>query len=253
MSDLKTKYGFCKVSIAPLRAEKRDASEMVSQLLFGEPIEILDTENSWLKIQSLVDGYIGFLDPKQVISLSFKEVNRWLDNYQIEQNQLSQIQTPWGNQWISCGSYTSESEVFTIGNFQFNRLNSPPTNKISIIDRTNFFLNTPYLWGGKSTFGIDCSGFTQLVFQLDNIKLPRDAYQQEEMGSEVLFEDREPGDLAFFSNAQGKVIHVGFVLDQNQLIHASGLVRKDELKSDGIYSSINGMKTHNLHSIKRYK
>ena len=253
MNDLSTKYGFCKVSIAPIRAEKRDAAEMVTQLLFGEPIEILEIENSWLKIQSLIDGYIGFVDAKQILRLSFKEVNRWLSDFQVERSAFTQINTPWGVQWISCGSFSSEMEEFKIGNIEFQRLTESKSVSNSIIEQASIFLNTPYLWGGKSIFGIDCSGFTQLLFLLNDIKLPRDAYQQEEIGQSITFSEKEIGDLAFFSNESGKVIHVGLVGKKNEIVHASGCVRKDELKSDGIYSNLNGLKTHNLHSIRRYK
>ena len=253
MNDLSTKYGFCKVTTAPIRAEKRDASEMISQLLFGEPIEILEIENSWLKIQSLIDGYLGFVDAKQILKLSKKEVNIWLNEFKIESTAFTQIETPWGVQWISCGSFSSEMEDFKIGNNDFQRITESKSVSNSIIEQASIFLNTPYLWGGKSIFGIDCSGFTQLIYRLNDIKLPRDAYQQEEIGQPIHFDEKKMGDLAFFSNENGKVIHVGLVAGNNQIIHASGFVRKDVLKPDGIYSSLNGLKTHNLHSIKRYK
>jgi cell wall-associated NlpC family hydrolase len=253
MTDLSTKYGYCKVSVAPIRAEKRDAAEMVTQLLFGEPIEILEIENSWLKIQSLIDGYIGFVDSKQILKLSFKEVNKWLNDFQIETSAFTQINTPWGVQWISCGSFSSKMEDFKIGNNPFNRITLANNESNSIIEQASIFLNTPYLWGGKSIFGIDCSGYTQLIYRLNDVKLPRDAYQQEEIGQSIIFSEKEIGDLAFFSNESGKVIHVGLIGDKNEIFHASGCVRKDELKSDGIYSLLSGLKTHNLHSIRRYK
>jgi len=253
MNDLSTKYGFCKVTIAPIRSGKRDASEMISQLLFGEPIEILEVENSWLKIQSLIDGYIGFVDAKQILKLSFKEVNKWLNDFQIECSAFTQIETSWGTQLISCGSFTSENLIFNIGNNRFKRILPAHKTTLSWNDQASIFLNTPYLWGGKSIFGIDCSGYTQLIYRLNDIKIPRDAYQQEEIGESILFDDKKMGDLAFFSNENGKVVHVGFLAKNNHIFHASGYVQKDELKLDGIYSSLNGLKTHNLHSIKRYK
>jgi gamma-D-glutamyl-L-lysine dipeptidyl-peptidase len=113
------------------------------------------------------------------------------------------------------------------------------------------YLNTPYLWGGKSPFGIDCSGFTQQVFRFKGINIPRDAYQQEELGILIEFDDVQEGDVAFFSNDKGKITHVGIILNDKQIIHASSWVRIDQLKYDGIYTSDTSEKTHQLASIKR--
>jgi len=113
-------------------------------------------------------------------------------------------------------------------------------------------LNAPYLWGGKSFFGIDCSGFTQQVFRFLDKRLPRDAYQQAEEGMTVEFDETEVGDLAFFANASGKITHVGIILENMQIIHAHGAVRLDELTKEGIFSADKGGITHYLTVIKRY-
>jgi hypothetical protein len=248
-----SKYAFCKVSISPVRSEQRDASEMISQLLFGEPVEIIEFNLPWTKIQSLSDGYIGFVDHKQLISISEKELKKWLNELSRENIPTTIIDTPWGMQRISCGSFVSDEPSFQIGKSVFQRLEKYSPISTNIYDFSTRYLNTPYLWGGKSILGIDCSGFTQCVLGAFDIKLPRDAYQQQELGESVSYKDKKNGDLAFFSNENGKVIHVGLIGEKNEIIHASGCVRKDELKSDGIYSNLNGLKTHNLHSIRRYK
>ena len=119
-------------------------------------------------------------------------------------------------------------------------------------DRTaKEFLNAPYLWGGKSFFGVDCSGFTQLVYKVNNVKLPRDAYQQAEVGEALSFvEESQPGDLAFFENAEGRIIHVGIMLDDQKIIHASGKVRIDTLDSTGIFNQEMNKHTHKLRFVK---
>mgnify|MGYP003978580471 FL=1 len=123
--------------------------------------------------------------------------------------------------------------------------------KIKITENAMMYLNSPYLWGGRTPFGIDCSGFTQMVYRLQGIDLPRDAYQQAEVGTTLSFvEESEAGDLAFFDNAEGKVIHVGIILDNNHIIHASGKVRIDRIDQQGIFNKEEGKHTHKLRLIK---
>ncbi|MGZ4064345.1 MAG: C40 family peptidase, partial [Bacteroidia bacterium] len=121
------------------------------------------------------------------------------------------------------------------------------------ITQTAFvFINAPYLWGGRSIFGIDCSGFTQIVYRLNGFKLPRDAYQQAELGHPLSFvEEAQAGDLAFFDNEEGKIVHVGIILDNQEIIHASGQVRVDKFDHYGIFHSENKKYSHMLRVIKR--
>jgi hypothetical protein len=246
-----SKYAFCKVSVSPIRREKRDASEMISQLLFGEPVEIIEIDYPWIKIQSLIDGYEGYIDKKQVVSISPKELKKWIYEYEREICLFSDIQTPWGRQTICAGSFTSNEVHFNIGEFTFQRKHTFESLNQDIYSYANSFLNTPYLWGGKNILGIDCSGFSQIVFSVFGKKLPRDAYQQADIGFSVEFINKKSGDLAFFCNENGKIIHVGIVGPDNKIIHASGLVRIDDFKPDGIYIENTQSKTHNLYSIKR--
>jgi len=113
------------------------------------------------------------------------------------------------------------------------------------------FLNAPYLWGGRSIFGLDCSGLTQVYARLLGFSLPRDAYQQAELGETIAFENQHYGDLAFFTNHLGKITHVGVIINQNQIIHASGMVRQDLLTSEGIVNTNTQKLTHTLAHIKR--
>ncbi len=245
---------YCKVNISPVRAENRDASEMVTQLLFGEIVHVHETEGSWCKITVYSDNYEGWVDTKQLGFLTQKEARRWMDAMIPETKLTTQIQTPWGKQWISRGACipSENSGAFKIGNDSFFFFDEPKSKIFrSPAELAEEYLNTPYLWGGKSPFGIDCSGLTQMVFRFFDINLPRDAYQQAEHGMEIPFAEAEPNDLAFFTNDKGKVIHVGILLEGQKIIHASGQVRIDTLTSSGIVNEEKKVITHTLSGIRR--
>lgn len=246
-------HAFCKVSVAPMRAEQRDASEQVSQLLFGELVELLEVADNWIKVQSLHDGYEGWVDTKQLESLREKEVNRWFDGLNVTHSYKRVLEGPEGIITIWKGSFIPDeaSELFNIGKSEYrfvDKAEDEPKDKLAF---ALSFLNTPYLWGGKSVVGIDCSGLIQVVHRWDGFNLPRDAYQQEELGNTVLFEDREAGDLAYFVNAQGKIHHVGMLLSKDEIIHAHGYVRVDDFSEQGITRKLDKVLSHRLFSIKR--
>lgn len=239
--------------MAPVRKENNDRSEIVTQLMFGELLEVLEQAENWMQIQTFHDHYQGWIDSKQILFLSEKEARRWMDGISISTSLVREILTPWGKQHVLKGSYISigNQTGFSIGKAEF-RFNSTENEQFETQEGFALsYLNTPYLWGGKGPFGIDCSGFMQQVFRFSDIQLPRDAYQQEEMGQNVAFEDRQAGDLAFFSNSAGKVIHVGLLLNDLRIIHASGWVRIDEMDSNGIQNKELSKQTHQLFSIKR--
>ena len=125
------------------------------------------------------------------------------------------------------------------------------SQKKHLINNAMIFLNAPYLWGGRTPFGIDCSGFTQIIYRLQGINIPRDAYKQAEIGTTLSFiNESEEGDLAFFDNAEGKIIHVGIIMKKNYIIHASGKVRIDKIDQEGIFNIEKKKHTHKLRIIK---
>jgi hypothetical protein len=243
---------YCNVSISPVRASSADQSEIVTQLLFGEIVEIQETNEPWAKITVLSDGYEGYIDHKQVTPLSEKEVKRWSEGLSYMTDRQRLLRTPWGDQWIFRGSSVPERlNKFVIGNdiFQFRDLGA--MGLASVIDYAEEYMNTPYLWGGKSPFGIDCSAIVQVIYRFFGYNLPRDASEQVEHGTEVNFEDIKAGDLAYFENSKKKITHVGILDDHQNIIHASGCVRKDKLTKEGIIHAETGILTHTLFVIKR--
>lgn len=247
---------YCMVSIAPIRSDKKDASEQVSQLVFGEPVTIISVESPWCKILTLFDNYEGYVDEKHLRFLTNKELKRWLDGIHFSPDFSTTIHTPWGKQQLPIGSFVpwGNPVSFSIGNDQFEREALSSHNKFdSPVEAALSLINVPYQWGGKSSCGIDCSGLIQLIFRFFDINLPRDAYQQAEFGSTIAFEDRKRGDVAFFANIAGKITHVGILESKESIIHASGRVRIDHFNEKGILNCDNDALTHQLTYIKRMK
>lgn len=245
----------CLVSWVPLRKVPNSASEMVSCLLFGETCTVVSQEGEWLSVICDHDQYPGFIPEKYLADESsiLPENHVKLLNYGpvIARPVLSEEESEnlSGPLILSPGSWVSSSGVLDIqGNeFYFHATSTLFDSRKFLIQ----FINTPYLWGGRSIFGIDCSGLTQLYAAAQGISIPRDAYQQIEMGQPVDFLEKQEGDLAFFQNKSGKITHVGIVLNGGQIIHASNQVRVDQLSKIGITHSNTQELTHELVEIRR--
>ncbi|WP_407402009.1 NlpC/P60 family protein [Chryseobacterium sp.] len=232
--------GVCIVTVAPVRAENSDKAEIVTEILFGESADILEVIKNWTKIKMHYDGYEGWMDTKQIKQVT----DEYLANRKVTviTEDFSSVMTNDGKTLLSMGS---EVEYPAVASRRSHDLRE------SIVLAAKEFLNVPYLWGGKSFFAVDCSGFTQLVYKIHDIKIPRDTYQQAEEGEALSFvEESRPGDLAFFENSDGKIIHVGIMLDNQKIIHASGKVRIDTLDSTGIFNKELNKHTHKLRVIK---
>lgn len=250
-------YGICNLAIIPLRNEPNDRSEQVSQVLFGEHFQILEQQKQWYKIRLNFDQYEGWVDSKQCQVISENDNQELTSNVQILNNDLVEYISNDSNLLIPIplGASLSFLELDNINrfNYQFEGLKVTGVKPKEELLKTAFmYLNAPYLWGGKTPFGIDCSGFTQMVYKLNGYSILRDASQQAMQGEALSFiEESEPGDLAFFDNEEGKIIHVGIIMNDNYIIHASGKVRIDRLDHLGIYNSEINRHTHKLRVIKK--
>jgi cell wall-associated NlpC family hydrolase len=254
-------YGICHLSIVPCRAEPSDKSEMVTQLLFGENFKIIEQQNNWIKIINSYDNYTSWIDSKQALAIE-EETYSMLNKppqfisaeiagiaIQEKTNEARAIVLGSSLPFYNYGEFLLDTEKYS---FEGQAIDPNEEGSFENIPETSFlYLNTPYLWGGRTPFGIDCSGFTQMVYKLNGIFIPRDAYQQAEIGETLSFiEEATPGDLAFFDNEEGRITHVGIVLANQHIIHASGKVRIDKFDHQGIFNNEIGIYTHNLRLIK---
>lgn len=232
--------GICIVTVAPVRAESSDKAEIVTEILFGESADILEVNKNWTKIKMHYDGYEGWMDTKQIKTVTDEELAK--RKVTVITEDFSSVLMNDGKILLSMGSEVEFPAVAS-------RRSHDVRESVALTARE--FLNVPYLWGGKSFFAVDCSGFTQLVYKIHDVKLPRDTYQQAEIGEPLTFvEESQPGDLAFFENEDGRIIHVGIMLENQKIIHASGKVRIDTLDSTGIFNKELNKHTHKLRVIK---
>ena len=253
--------GIVSISLVPLRTGNSEQSEMCSQLLYGERVEVLEIQERWLRVRNYADDYTGWAGKKMICLLNEKEESEFANA------RFKRVQVPLS----VCESTTEAQKILLPGGSLIPYVNTSPyqiggrTLGINQADITESdatgerivylakqYWGAPYLWGGKTILGIDCSGLVQVVFAMCNIQLPRDASQQVEKGKTIDFlSEVRPGDLAFFENVEGRIIHVGIMLAPHQIIHASGQVKIDNMDAQGIISSQTGAYSHKLRIIKR--
>jgi len=250
-------FGICNLAIVPLRLEPNDRSEMTSQVLFGEHFKILEQTEKWSRIEMGYDGYTGWIDNKQYRTITESDYNKLAAAAPVlNADLIEHIATP-DNHLMSIPIGAAVTFLATpsinIDNFVFEGLKaSGITSKQNIVQTAFMYLHSPYLWGGRTPFGIDCSGLVQIVYKLNGYNLLRDASQQATQGEALSFiEESEPGDLAFFDNEEGRIVHVGIIMEDNHIIHAHGKVRIDRLDHLGIYNTDTKRHTHKLRVIKK--
>ena len=245
-------YGICNLSIVPLRYEPNDTSELVSQVLYGETFKVIEQRKKWSKIRLAFDKYEGWIDNKQYVEINeayYESLNKEAPALSTDLVEFIEDEN---QQLFAVPLGTSLNGLSLLKHhYDGNSINTK-NEKSNLIQTAFLYLNSPYLWGGKTPFGIDCSGFTQMVYKLNGYKLLRDASQQATQGEALSFiEESEPGDLAFFDNNEGVIIHVGIIMKDNYIIHAHGKVRIDRLDHSGIYNVDKQTHTHKLRVIKK--
>lgn len=249
-------HAICTLSIVPVRKEPSDRSEQVTQWLFGETADVQQQEEQWTRLRFHHDGYEGWVDNKQLSAAP-----DGVDLLPVRSaEQFVHISTAMGALMLPFGAVlpSYSAGTFELGGERLGfpgRVGGAASNGTTVqrlLALKDQWLNTPYLWGGRSPAGVDCSGLTQMLFLLCGVKLPRDAYQQAEVGGPVeLIDLAATGDLAFFDNAEGRIIHVGIVLSDRRILHASGRVRIDTFDQEGIFNAEERRYTHRLRLMKR--
>lgn len=256
------KYGVSVISIIPCRSEPADQAEQTTQLLFGEHYKVLEERKKFVRIRNAFDGYESWICRRQHTEIYEEEYSHLNDLHMCCstldllgiltcKDDDSIITLPLGATLpgIKDGTFQLAGKVYE---YSGDIISKPGKDKVKLIEHALMYENAPYLWGGRSPFGIDCSGYTQMIYKLNGIKLPRDASQQAKIGTTLSFvEEAEPGDLAFFDNAEGNITHVGILLENNHIIHASGKVRIDRIDHQGIYDESTRSYSHSLRIIKR--
>ncbi|MGF1586337.1 MAG: NlpC/P60 family protein [Bacteroidales bacterium] len=256
-------FAISALPVIPLRSEPSEKAEMINQLLFGEYVIIHEKQQSWSYVEFGHDNYKGWLSTMMLHHIDSDMASELIQHkpripgnifLPVVNNQNKNVF------YIPAGSslyhYKPASNVFRLADLVFTCHSEPvfyPEDKIrdNISMAAIKFLNIPYLWGGKNPFGIDCSGLVQVIMKLFGKNLPRDARQQVTVGRTVNFiSEARPGDLAFFDNEEGQIIHTGIITDHQQIVHASGSVKLDKIDHQGIYSSTLKQYTHRLRVIK---
>ena len=250
MIDIKYKYGICDLSVVPVRKSPSSKSELVTQLLFGELYTITKQTEKWSYIKIHDDSYGGWINYSQlkiISKIDFDDLKIGRDKFSLNITDfiikgLEPTIVPLGSSINSC-QYLD---------YKFKGKTSEFIKDYDIIKIAMKFLNAPYLWGGKTPFGIDCSGFTQMVYKINNIRLDRDASQQANQGTLISKKEIKSGDLAFFGETENSITHVGIMLNKTKIIHAFGKVRIDNVNLIGILKSNEGEVTHKLLFFKTY-
>lgn len=245
-------YGICNLSIVPLKLAPTDLSEMINQILYGEHFKILEKRDKWSRIRLAFDKCEGWLDNKQFLEISEEDYRRFNAEDPVLSADLIEFISDEHENLMPIPLGSVLNFVPYLKHLHDGNRTSGKSNKLNLISTAYLYLNAPYHWGGRTPFGIDASGFTQMVYRINGYTLPREAAQQACIGESLSFiEESEAGDLAFFDNKEGVIDHVGIIMEDNYVIHGHGKVRIDRMDHSGIYNAEIRRHTHKLRVIKK--
>lgn len=258
------KFGICLLDVVPARKTTDDTSEQVTQIIFGDAFKILQysEDKQWILIENAFDQYQGWIHTQQAKEISQAYFEKYLQTtHQVAAELNGYIISDKIKTIVPIGATLPfyENGFILIDNEKLKfegktKKVDIKEDKVALVQSAKKYLEVPYLWGGKSPKGIDCSGFSQMVFKLNGYNLPRDSYQQAEKGTKISLEDAKVGDLAFFQRKQegeGRVIHVGIYLGDGKIIHADGKVRINQLDKTGIFRDDLDKYSHFLKFLRR--
>lgn len=249
----------CDMGFIPVRKDPSPVSEMLTCLVFGEIFEVLESKENWHYIKTEFDNYNGWISSVKVFEISTDFAESWKTEHRFYSFDIFQQVSV--NEQCKLIGYGSILPLYNQHQFNLNVKSCMISGAVFkedsslgaefILEQARRFLGIPYLWGGRNSFGIDCSGLVQTLYKLTGIYLPRNAYQQKEIGETVKFDKIKQGDLAFFMNECGNTTHVGILDGKGGIFHASNIVRKDILDENGIFNRQIEKHTHKLQCIKR--
>ena len=247
MSNSNNEYKIVSKSVAPIYSKPSFSSELINQALFWEELIVESLGDNWLKIRQR-DGYVGWVHSFYITDSKTYDNNKILkniDNWYFVKSRFLEIITPQkASLFLSFGSIipciTKNNKFYIIlpnGDENYIDKNSliNVNQHISIdevINLSKSLLNVPYLWGGRSSYGIDCSGLIQLLLGFLKIHFPRDTKDQIKYKNiELIKYNYKRGDLIFFSK-NNIINHVGMFINEKEYIHSSGCVKINSYNSD---------------------